>query len=237
MSERYALKAEKRDRTGKGVARSLRRENKIPAVIYGDHKDPITISLPANDMNAEYTKGHMFNTLCDLEVGGETHLVLARDIQLHPVTDFVLHADFLRVTKKTKIAVDVPVEFINEEKSPALREGAVLDVVRYRVELWCSAMDIPDHITVDLEGAELGDSLKISDAVLPEGTKPVIEDRDFSIATLQMPKKLEEPEPEVSEEDEELAEGEEAAEGEEGAESAEGKGEEGADEAEEDKGE
>lgn len=192
MSKNYAMTAAKRDRAGKGIARALRREGRVPAVIYGDKKEPIKISLVANDTNVEYNRGHMFTTLCDLDVEGEKHLVLARDVQLHPVTDIVEHIDFLRVTAKTKIAVDVPVHFINEEKSPGLDQKGILNVVRYTVELVCSATHIPEQIEVNLEGKEQGDSVNISDAALPEGTKPVIDDRDFTIATIVAPRKAEE---------------------------------------------
>lgn len=213
MSKNYAIKAKKRDRAGKGVARALRREGYVPAVIYGDKKEPITISVPANDINVEYNKGLMFISLCDMDIDGQKHLVLARDVQLHPVTDQVLHADFLRVTNKTTIAVSVPVHFINEDKSPSLNAGGILNIVRYNVELMCSATHIPDAINVDLTGTEHGDTVKISNATLPEGTTPVINDRDFAIATLLAPKKLLTPEEEAAE----AAEGEEAS-----AEAAEG---------------
>lgn len=213
MSKNYALSANKRDRAGKGIARALRREGKVPAVIYGDKKEPVLISLDANDANVQYNRGNMFTTLCDLDAEGDKHLVLARDIQLHPVTDNVLHIDFLRVTAKTKIAVEVPVQFINEDKSPGMQEKGILNVVRYTVELLCGATAIPDQIEVSLEGKEHGDSINISDATLPEGTKPIIDDRDFTIATLLAPRKIEE-EPT-------------AAEGEEGAEGAEGEAAEG----------
>jgi len=209
MSKNYALKAEARTRAGKGSARSLRREGKTPAVIYGDKKEPVKITLGSNDVNVEYRKGQMFVTLCDLDVAGDKHLVLARDVQLHPVTDVVEHVDFLRVTAKTKIAVNVPVQFINEDKSPGIDNKGVLNVVRYTVELVCGATKIPDQIEVSLEGKEHGDSINISDAVLPEGTKPVIDDRDFTIATLLAPRKVEEVE---ASDDAEGGEGE-AAEG------------------------
>lgn len=189
MSKNYALSAANRDRAGKGVARALRREGRVPAVIYGDHKEPITISVPSNDINVEYRKGQMFTTLCDLDVDGKKHLVLARDVQLHPVTDVVLHADFLRVTPKTTITVSVPVKFINEYKSPGLKQGGVLSVVRYDVELVCGAMNIPECLEVNFEGKEQGDAIKVSDANMPEGATPAISDRDFTIATIQAPKR------------------------------------------------
>jgi large subunit ribosomal protein L25 len=222
MSKNYALTADARDRAGKGVARALRRENKTPAVIYGDNKPPVTIALGSNDINVTYNKGGIYTTLCDLTVGKDKHLVLARDVQLHPVTDVVQHVDFLRVTAKTKIAVEVPVHLINEDKCPGLEEKGVLNMVRYDVELICTATSIPDFIEVNMEGKEIGDSIHISDATLPEGTKPVIDDRDFTIATIAAPRKLEEI---IVEEPEE---GEEGVEGEEGAEGAEGEGGEGA---------
>lgn len=211
MSKNYALQAESRERAGKGVARALRRDNKIPAVIYGDNKTPVTISLSSKDANVTYNKGGMFTTLCDLDVAGDKHLVLARDVQLQPVTDVVQHIDFLRVTSKTTLKVDVPVEFINEEQSPGIQEKGVLNVVRYDIELICSATHIPDSIIVDLAGKEHGDSINVSDATLPEGTKPVIDDRDFTIATLMAPRKIEE---ESVEGEEGAVEGEEGAEGE-----------------------
>ena len=224
MSKNYAFKAEGRDRAGKGAARTLRREGKIPAVIYGDKKEPVKITLDANTVNVEYYKGHMYTTLCDLSVGNDKHLVLARDVQLNPVTDYVEHVDFLRVTPKTKIAVDIPVHFIDEEKSPGLENKGTLNVVRYTVELVCSATNIPEYIELSLEGTNHGDSLHISDVKLPEGTKPVIDDRDFTIATIMAPRKIEE----------EVVEGEDGAEGEEGGEegAAEG-GEPAAEEAKE----
>ncbi|MEZ5918572.1 MAG: 50S ribosomal protein L25/general stress protein Ctc [Alphaproteobacteria bacterium] len=222
MSKNYAFAAEKRERAGKGVARALRRDGKIPAVIYGDKKEPIKIALPANEVNVEYNRGHMFTTLCDLKVDGDKHLVLARDVQLNPVTDIVEHVDFLRVTKKTTIAVKVPVQFINEDKSPGIFAKAILNVVRHDVELVCSATNIPEFLEVNLEGKQTGSSVHISDAILPEGTKPVIEGRNFTIATLVAPKTAAQEEAEEAEAAVEDAEGEEAEASEGGEEAAEG---------------
>lgn len=188
MSKNYALKAATRERAGKGVARALRRENKAPAIIYGDGKEPVKIALEANAINLEYRKGHMLTNLCDLEVDGQKHLVLARDVQLHPVSDIVEHVDFLRVTPKTKIVVHVPVHFINNEKSPGLKEGGVLNIVRHDVELVCAAVDIPEFIEANVEGKGLGDAVRISDAKLPAGAKPAITGRDFVLATIQVPR-------------------------------------------------
>ncbi len=186
MSRNYALKADKRDRAGKGIARALRRENKTPAVIYGDHKDPITIAIDTKEANLEYRRGHMFTSLCDMQIGGEKHLVLARDVQLHPVTDNVLHIDFLRVTPKTKIVIKIPVHFINHEESPGLRDKGILNVSHYELEMMCVATDIPDHIDVDLTGKEMGDSITIADAKLPKGAEMV--GHDDNIGSIMAPK-------------------------------------------------
>ncbi|MCB9991259.1 MAG: 50S ribosomal protein L25/general stress protein Ctc [Rhodospirillales bacterium] len=206
MSKNYALQAEARDRVGKGAARALRRENKVPAVIYGDGKEPITITLPEKEINLEYNKGHMFTTLCDLSVGSDKHLVLARDVQSHVVKGTVEHVDFLRVSPKTKIAVSVPVQFINEEQSPAIQDKGVMNIIRYEVELVCQATSIPDAIEIDLTPFQIGDTIKISNATMPAGAKPVIDDRDFTIAVIAAPRRAE-----ATDDAAEGAEGEEAA--------------------------
>ncbi len=223
MSDKYAFKAEKRDAAGKGIARALRRSGRIPAVIYGDKKEPVMISLDSNNTNVEYLRGHMLTTLCDLDVSGDKSLVLARDIQLNPVTDVVEHVDFLRVSAKTKIAVNIPVQFINEDKSPGLVDKGILSVIRFEVELNCSATSIPEVLEVNIEGKEIGDSIKMSDAILPAGVSPVIDDRDFTIATIDAPKTAEEEEAENEEgaiDPVEAAEEAEAAEGGEATEEA-----------------
>ena len=190
MAKNYALKAESRDRAGKGVARSLRRENKVPAVVYGDAKAPVKISLTAKETNIEFNKGHMFTNLCDLEVDGQKHLVLARDVQVHPVTDRVEHIDFLRVTAKTKIAVKVPVHFINEDKSPGLTaDKGVLNIVRHEAELLCTATNIPEEIVFDLSGTKIGDAVRINDGKLGDAV-PADRSRNYVIATLQAPKQF-----------------------------------------------
>jgi len=194
MSQRYSLTAAKREQAGKGAARSLRRDGKIPAVIYGDKKEPVTISLNSNTINVEYRKGHMSTNLCDLDLDGQKHLVLARDVQLHPVTDIVEHVDFLRVSPNTKIAVMVPVLMINQDKCPGLTQKGVLNITRHELEVLCSAVDIPEEIEVDLAGKEIGDAVKSSNAKLPAGAKFVISDRDFTVATIIPPKTVDEPE-------------------------------------------
>lgn len=190
MTKHYALSAEQRERAGKGVARALRRENKIPAVIYGDAKDAESIALPIKEVTLEYHKGHMFTNLCDLEINGKKQLVLARDVQLHPVNDRVLHIDFLRVTPKTTIVTHVPVHFKNEETCPGIKAGGSLTIVRHDLELVCKATDIPEEIEIDLAPFAIGDAIKISDVKLPSGVKPAITNRDFTIATIAAPRLL-----------------------------------------------
>ena len=228
MAKTYAMEAAKRDGAGKGIARALRREGRTPAVIYGDKKEPVLISVDQNTVNVEYNRAGMFTTLCELNVDGDKNLVLARDVQLHPVTDVVEHVDFLRVTDKTKIAVSVPVQFAGEDAAPGLRAGGILNLIRFEVELNCSATKIPDFIEVDISAKEIGDSIRISDATLPAGTSPVIDDRDFAIASIDAPKTVEEEEAEAAENEE----GIEASEAGDEAESSEG-GEEASEDASE----
>ena len=189
MTKHYALSAETRDRAGKGVARALRREAKIPAVIYGDAKDAETIALPVKEVTLEYQKGHMFTNLCDLAIGGKKQLVLARDVQLDPVSDRVLHVDFMRVTPKTTIVVHVPVHFKGEDTAPGIKSGGSLTIARHDLELVCKATDIPEEVVIDLSKAAIGDAIKISDVQLPAGTKSGYQ-RDVTIATIAAPRLL-----------------------------------------------
>lgn len=227
MSKRIQLPAQARERAGKGAARQLRRAHKVPAVIYGDKKDPVNIALPEKEVTTEYFKGHFFTNLTEIQVGNDTHLCLARDVQVDPVKDHLIHVDFLRVTPRTRITVNVPVHFYNEEQCEGIEEeGGILNVVRHEVEVYCRATDIPEQVEVDLTGFTIGDSINISHAVLPDGVEPSVTDRDFTLATIAAPRSLveeeEEEEAELEEGEEgELAEGEEAA-GEDSAEDGEG---------------
>ena len=187
MSDTMTLDAAKRDRAGKGSARAARRDGLIPAVIYGDRKDPLSITLDANTFTKLMNQPGIFSQLLNVKVDGADNSVLTRDIQFHPVTDVPLHVDFLRVAKDAKIAVMVPVEFVNEEKSPGLKTGGILNVVRHEVELSCPATDIPESITVDLDGTTVGTSIHISAITLPKGVEPTITDRDFTVATIAAP--------------------------------------------------
>ena len=205
------LEGQARERVGKGTARAARRAGRIPAVIYGDKKDPVSITLDDHTIRMHLSKSGFMTTLYDIEIGKEKHRVLARDVQLDPVMDFPIHIDFLRVTAKTKIAVEVPVHFVNEDDSPGLKAGGSLNVVRYTVELLVSAGNIPEAVEADVSKLELGDALKISDIALPAGAKPTITDRDFTIATIAAPSALRS----AAEDDDEAAE-DTAAEGDEG---------------------
>ena len=209
MADILNLSAQKRDGAGKGYARALRGEGRIPAVIYGEKKDPESISVAVNELTKIYNTGRLLNTLLDVDVDGKKHRVIARDVQLHPVRDTILHADFLRLGKGAKIAVEVAVTFLNEETCPGLKSGGVLNVVRYSVELNCPADNIPETIELDLAEAQMGDSIHISEVSLPDGCEPVISDRDFTIATIAAPAAVRSDAAEADE-----AEGEEGEDGE-----------------------
>ncbi|CDZ61225.1 50S ribosomal protein L25 [Neorhizobium galegae bv. orientalis] len=183
----YELKAEARERVGKGSSRELRRNGLIPAVIYGDKQSPLAIALSTNEVTKRIHAGGFMTTVATIEVNGEKIQVLPKDYQLDPVRDFTMHVDFLRVSGNTEVSVEVPVHFVNEEKSPGIKVGGVLNIVRHAVELLCPANDIPEFLTVDLTGAKIGDSLHISAVKLPAGARPVIGDRDFTIATIVAP--------------------------------------------------
>ena len=210
--ESYELKAEARDRVGKGSARLVRRNGKIPAVIYGDKQPPLPIAVDYKELYYKIHGGGFMTTIATIDVDGKKVQVLPKDYQLDPVRDVPLHVDFLRVGKDTIVTVNVPVHFVNEEKSPGIKRGGVLNVVRHEVEFTVPANAIPEFITVDLAGLEIGASVHISHIKLPEGVKPVIQDRDFTVATVAGSSAMK-PEPEegveVEAEDEE-AEGEEA---------------------------
>jgi len=187
MSNENKLDAQARDRVGKGAARELRRNNMVPAVIYGDKKSPLAIALPAKEITLKIHAGGFMTTILSINVDGTEHSVLPKDYQLHPVSDRVAHVDLLRVSAKTMVTVEVPVHFENEEICAGLKAGGVLNVVRHTVEVNCPANSIPESFVVDLENYELGDSINISVVTLPEGVVPTITDRDFTLATIATP--------------------------------------------------
>ena len=187
MSDITQIDATMRSRVGKGSARAARRAGKIPAVIYGDKQAPLSIEMEARVVRKVIHEPGIFGRLLNINIDGKNNTVLTRDIQMHPVSDEPLHMDMLRVGESSTVSVAVPVEFINHELSPGLKIGGVLNVVRFEVELNCPAGDIPEKITVDLDGIKIGDSIHISAIPLPEGATPTITDRDFTVATLQSP--------------------------------------------------
>ena len=190
MSEQLTLSAESRERAGKGASRALRNEGRVPAVIYGDNKDPLAIHVEEKALVKALMTGHFFSATIEVEVGGTKNVTLAKDVAFHPVTDRPIHVDFYRVGANSTVHVDVPVVFINEDKSPGIKRGGVLNIVRHEVEMICGAASIPEELTVDLSGYDVGDSIHISAVKLPAGVKPAITDRDFTIATVVAPSGL-----------------------------------------------
>lgn len=187
MAEITSISASKRERVGKGAARAARRSGLVPAVIYGDKKSPEGISMESREVTRIVHQPGIFGRLLEIDVAGSKSTVLTRDIQFHPVTDVILHMDFLRVSQSAKVTVAVAVEFINEDKCPGIKLGGVLNVVRFEVELVCPATAIPDKLIADLEGLKIGDAIHISAIDLPEGVEPTITDRDFTVATIASP--------------------------------------------------
>jgi len=190
MSDQLTLSAEVRDRAGKGASRALRREGRVPAVIYGNNEEPTLVHVEEKLLNKLLGTGHFFNSVIMVEVNGKAVRTLPKDVEFHPVTDRPLHADFLRVSEHASVHVNVPVVFANEEQSPGLKRGGVLNVVRHELELICDAAMIPDDVTIDLSGFDVGDSIHISHVALPKGAASAISDRDFTIATVVAPSSL-----------------------------------------------
>jgi len=186
MVETTSISAELRDGTGKGVARAIRRSGRVPAVIYGNKSEPISITIDAKELAVLADNPRIFIQVMDVSVDGATHQVLARDLQLHPVTDRCMHVDFLRFSANTRIVAEVPVSFVNAEESPGLKRGGVLNIVRREVELRCSPLAIPQELVFDLEGLDIGASIHIRSIELPEGVEATI-DRDFTVATVAAP--------------------------------------------------
>jgi large subunit ribosomal protein L25 len=217
MAQLTELKAEVRDRVGKGAARAVRRQDKVPAVIYGDKKPAIAIILPQRELTQRLHAGGFLTHLVNIAIDGEKIRAIPKDYQLDPVRDLLVHVDFLRVPEGAQLTLDVPVHFVNHGLSPGLKRGGVLNVVRHAIEMVVPADAIPEFIEVDLSGLEIGNSVHISAITLPEGVTPTIKDRDFTVATIagaasMLPEEGTEAKPE-------------AAEGEEAVEAAEGEGE------------
>jgi large subunit ribosomal protein L25 len=187
MSDTYELKAEAREKVGKGSARALRRDGKVPAVIYGEKQPPLSIALSYKDIFYKIHGGGFKTTVATIDVDGKKIRVLPKDYQLDPVRDFPMHVDFLRVGEHSTVTVSVPVHFLNDAASPGIKRGGVLNIVRHEIELQVPADAIPDAIEIDLTGSKIGDSIHISAVTLPKNAELTITDRDFTIATIAAP--------------------------------------------------
>jgi len=186
MADLITIRAEARDRAGKGAARATRRDGRVPGVLYGDKKPPVLITVDPSELDRELHKPGFFARLLTLEVGGGKERALPRDVQFHPVSDKPLHVDFMRVGVGARIVVAIPVHVIDADKSPGIKRGGIVNLVRHEIELYCNADDIPTHIDISLDGLEIGGSVHIRKVNLPPGTKPTIA-RDFTVATVAAP--------------------------------------------------
>jgi len=198
MAAAKELKAQARSGVGKGAARALRRQGLIPAVIYGDKKPPLAIAISTNEANKRIYAGGFLSHILTLDVDGEKHRVIPRDYQLDVVRDFPLHVDFLRIGKGSKINVQVHVDFINEEASPGIKRGGVLNIVHHTLDLTVDAENIPEKVTVDLTGKDIGDTIHISSIQLPAGAVDHSHESDVTIATIVAPSALKSEEAEAA---------------------------------------
>ena len=187
MSEQLTLPAEARDRAGKGASRALRREGRVPAVVYGEKQEPLSIHVEEKLLTKMLSTGHFMNSVVMIDVGGKPNRTLPKAVDFHPVTSRPIHVDFLRIGEHSKVTVNVPVRFDNEDASPGLKRGGVLNVVRHELELVCDAAEIPEEIHIDLTGLDIGDAIHISQVTLPKGSQSAIDDRDFTVATIVAP--------------------------------------------------
>jgi large subunit ribosomal protein L25 len=190
MSDQLTLSAETRNGAGKGASRELRRQNRVPAVIYGNKQEPELIHVEEKALVKLLMTGHFSNSVVEIELGGKKQITIPKDVAFHPVSDRPIHVDFLRIVKGAKVDVEVPVMFVNEDASPGLKRGGVLNIVRHELELICENDKIPDDIQIDVSGFDIGDSIHISHVKLPKGSESKITDRDFTIATIVAPSAL-----------------------------------------------
>ena len=200
MSDILEIHAERRDDNKN--PRLIRKDGKIPAIVYGEKKDPLLIALDNKLIKKQIEMSGFFSKQFSINVDGEKHRVLPKDLQLHPVKETILHLDFLRIGENTKVTVSVPVQFVNENDCPGLKQGGVINIVRHEVEIKAPVNKIPEMLEIDLNGIEIGDSIHISSVKLDEDVKPLITDRDFTIATLAPPTVIQEVEEKSEETDE-----------------------------------
>jgi len=214
MSDQLTLPAEARERAGKGASRALRREGRVPAVVYGEKKEALSIHVEEKLLTKMLHTGHFMNSVIMIDVGGKATRTLPKAVDFHPVSSRPIHVDFLRIGEHTQVTVNVPVRFDNEEASPGLKRGGVLNVVQHELELVCDAAHIPSEIHIPLDGLEIGDSIHISQVKLPEGAVPAIDDRDFTVATIVAPSAMKAEEEETAAEGDVPTVGDDEAEGE-----------------------
>jgi large subunit ribosomal protein L25 len=205
MAETPVLEAVARAGVGKGAARSARREGYVPGVIYGGGTEPQPINIRFNALIKQLKAGRFLSTMINVKVDGSDNTVICRAVQRDVVKDLPTHVDFLRLGEKSRIALFIPVEYVNRDKSPGLKRGGVLTEVRPEIELMVTAGDIPEKVTIDLTGTEINDTIHISMVTLPAGTTATITDRDFAIANIQAPSGLRSEENEAEAEEAEEA--------------------------------
>ena len=198
MSDQLTLPAEARDRAGKGASRALRRDGRVPAVIYGQKKDALSIHVEEKLLTKMLHTGHFMNSVVMIDYQGKPHRTLPKAVDFHPVSSRPIHVDFLRISEHTKVHVNVPVRFDNEEASPGLKRGGVLNVVVHELEIVCDAAHIPAEIHIPLDGLEIGDSIHISQVSLPDGVVPSNTDDDFTVATIVAPSAMKSEEEEAA---------------------------------------
>ena len=222
MSEQLTLPAEARDRAGKGASRALRRDGRVPAVVYGEKKEPLSIHVEEKLLTKMLHTGHFMNSVVMIDFQGKPHRTLPKAVDFHPVSSRPMHVDFLRIGEHTKVNVAVPMRFDNEDASPGLKRGGVLNVVVHELEIVCDAAHIPNEIHIALDGLEIGDSIHIGQVKLPNGVVPANQDEDFTVATIVAPSAMKSEEDEAAEAGEvPTVEGEEGEGGEAGAEGGE----------------
>ena len=187
MSEQLTLPAEARDRAGKGASRALRREGRVPAVVYGEKQEPLSIHVEEKLLSKMLSTGHFMNSVVMVDFQGKPQRTLPKAVDFHPVTSRPIHVDFLRIGEHTKVHVGVPMRFDDEDDSPGLKKGGVLNVVVHELEVVCDAASIPNEIHISLGGLEIGDSIHISHVKLPDGVEPANKDEDFTVATIVAP--------------------------------------------------
>jgi large subunit ribosomal protein L25 len=204
------LEALERTGTGKGAARQARRDGMVPGIVFGGDTDPLPINIPFNKLLKMLKAGRFKSTLFNMKIEGQEDVrVICRDVQRHIVKDLPTHVDFMRLKRTTKINLFIPVEFVNEDAAPGIKRGGVLSVVRNEIELIVTAGDIPEVLTVDLTGLDVGDTITLSAITLPKGAKPTI-DRDFVVANIAAPSSLRSSEDDAEEGEEVAADAVEA---------------------------